>query len=766
MAGTKIKKYSSLGKAYQRQKLIDVKGKKPFYSTELAINEEAIYKRMKLVPYSPDKLLSKKKIDIFNEMMTDDEISAAVDELKLLRLSKGWEIEAASDSSLDRQIRDEVEYNLENIEGSFDDDLREMMGALEMGVSVNEMVWNPWEKGKYAGTNPHIRLQSIKSLNPKYLNLFTDDFNNILQNGVVNISSLGYGDQYPVDKFIIYSFNKKYENIWGTSRIRELYDLWYIKKVCIRAWGIFIEKFGHPFPVLKHASGIDDKSRDYLLNVIKQIRMESGFTIPKEVELQMVEASGRSADIHEKALTWINGQIRKKIMGQTLTSDAGEKGARSLGQVHFDILQSYIEHLGKDVADKAVNQQIIQRLVDYNHPDVEDYPIFKFKPMVEDDITEKIKVYYDGIDRQVVKPIPEDEERIREFTGFPPRKVEETPAAAVADPTIPGDTGVTTKNIEVYAEADIKKYQEKIFTGVSRRKFTVYEESVDFAEIKSTTQSTQDKYIVKAGGIIKSGIDDMIRAIQRNKIVENKNYDAIKSLSFYADAVGALKGTFTDMLRETYENAMRQAKQEIINKKRRARRYSDVLKFQYDIDLRKINPTEALAFFDSKAFDMAGIERDNITKKVKVILYNSIKSGASLRDTINQIQTDTQEYYDAGQTDEDALKGYRLENVIRTNITEAMNEGRKAYFEDPALDGYVQAYQYSAILDNRVRPNHACMDGRIYSVTSPVWDRHTPPNGYNCRCLLIPVTQDEEYEESPMPPKSCDPDEGFDKPGM
>jgi SPP1 gp7 family putative phage head morphogenesis protein len=494
--------------------------------------------------------------------------------------------------------------------------------------------------------------------------------------------------------------------------------------------------------------------------------MESGFTIPKEVELQMVEASGRSADIHEKALTWINGQIRKKIMGQTLTSDAGEKGARSLGQVHFDILQSYIEHLGKDVADKAVNQQIIQRLVDYNHPDVEDYPIFKFKPMVEDDITEKIKVYYDGIDRQVVKPIPEDEERIREFTGFPPRKVEETPAAAVADPTIPGDTGVTTKNIEVYAEADIKKYQEKIFTGVSRRKFTVYEESVDFAEIKSTTQSTQDKYIVKAGGIIKSGIDDMIRAIQRNKIVENKNYDAIKSLSFYADAVGALKGTFTDMLRETYENAMRQAKQEIINKKRRARRYSDVLKFQYDIDLRKINPTEALAFFDSKAFDMAGIERDNITKKVKVILYNSIKSGASLRDTINQIQTDTQEYYDAGQTDEDALKGYRLENVIRTNITEAMNEGRKAYFEDPALDGYVQAYQYSAILDNRVRPNHACMDGRIYSVTSPVWDRHTPPNGYNCRCLLIPVTQDEEYEESPMPPKSCDPDEGFDKPGM
>lgn len=762
-----VRKYTTLGPVYQRMKVPSVKGKKPLFDTELSIDQTAIFKRMKLVPYMPDKLLTKKKIDILNQMMEDDEIDAAIDELKLLRLSKGYEVEAASDSPADKEIRDEVEWNLEHVEGSFYDDLREIMGGLEMGISINEIIWRVNPDGKYKN---HIGIANIKSKNPQYFNLYTDDFDNLRPNGVVNISSLGYGSEYPVEKFIIYSFNKKYENIWGTSRIRALYDWFYIKRVAMRSWGIYIEKFGHPFPVFTHPAGIDEGTKKYLEMVIEQIRSETGFRLPKGVELKMIEAAGRGADVHERLIEFVNKQIRKKIMGQTLTSDQGQKGTQALGNVHYDILQSYLDHLGQDVAEKAVNKQLITRLVDYNHPNVESYPIFKFKPIIEDDIPKNIEIYYGGIDRQAIKPIPEDEEKIREYIKFPPRNVEANPAAVVADPTIPGQTKPTAaanvgQNVEIFTVADVRRYADKIFTGVNRRKFTTYEEVVDFAEIKSRNETVTEKYAVRAGAFIKAGINDMVKNIQRIQILEKKDFRAVNTVQFPADATGAIKNVFAEMLKETFQDGMAQGRREVTQKKRRARKHGEVLRFQYDLDLRKITPTEALDYFDAKAFDMAGIERGNITDKVKIILYNALKTGASIRDTMTQIESDLEEYYIIGEVSDAAMQGYRIETVIRTNLNEAVNEGRKAMFEAPELEGYVTAYQYSAVLDDRVRQNHLAGDGLIFPVMSPVWDHHTPPMGFNCRCLLVPVTEDEQYEISRLP-AAFHPDAGFGKPGL
>ena len=39
-------------------------------------------------------------------------------------------------------------------------------------------------------------------------------------------------------------------------------------------------------------------------------------------------------------------------------------------------------------------------------------------------------------------------------------------------------------------------------------------------------------------------------------------------------------------------------------------------------------------------------------------------------------------------------------------------------------------------MDNRTRPTHAAMNGKIFPIDSPVWDVIAPPNGFNCRCRL------------------------------
>lgn len=43
---------------------------------------------------------------------------------------------------------------------------------------------------------------------------------------------------------------------------------------------------------------------------------------------------------------------------------------------------------------------------------------------------------------------------------------------------------------------------------------------------------------------------------------------------------------------------------------------------------------------------------------------------------------------------------------------------------------------YVAVMDNRVRPDHAGMNGARYPVDHEFWRNHYPPNGWNCRCTV------------------------------
>ena len=48
--------------------------------------------------------------------------------------------------------------------------------------------------------------------------------------------------------------------------------------------------------------------------------------------------------------------------------------------------------------------------------------------------------------------------------------------------------------------------------------------------------------------------------------------------------------------------------------------------------------------------------------------------------------------------------------------------------------------RYTAILDNRVRPQHRRWHGTILPVDHPWWQTHYPPNGWRCRCKAMSVS--------------------------
>jgi SPP1 gp7 family putative phage head morphogenesis protein len=85
------------------------------------------------------------------------------------------------------------------------------------------------------------------------------------------------------------------------------------------------------------------------------------------------------------------------------------------------------------------------------------------------------------------------------------------------------------------------------------------------------------------------------------------------------------------------------------------------------------------------------------------------------------------------------LPAHRIENVFRTNIGSHYARGRCEQ-QRRAVEDFPYR-MYDAVNDSRTRPAHAAMDGVVARHDDPLWSTWRPPNGYQCRCRLIALTE-------------------------
>lgn len=80
-----------------------------------------------------------------------------------------------------------------------------------------------------------------------------------------------------------------------------------------------------------------------------------------------------------------------------------------------------------------------------------------------------------------------------------------------------------------------------------------------------------------------------------------------------------------------------------------------------------------------------------------------------------------------------------FENLLRTQTQIVYNSARFKEYESPEIAEIIWGYEYMTVGDDRVRPNHAACDGVILPKEDPFWQTHWPPNGWRCRCQVVPV---------------------------
>jgi SPP1 gp7 family putative phage head morphogenesis protein len=137
---------------------------------------------------------------------------------------------------------------------------------------------------------------------------------------------------------------------------------------------------------------------------------------------------------------------------------------------------------------------------------------------------------------------------------------------------------------------------------------------------------------------------------------------------------------------------------------------------------------EFLEFLEMETYKYIGDWSYSITKKSKDELIKAIKDGKPLSSVISVLD-------DEGKR----LSDVSIERYSRTKTTEVFNKGRMEYFEST---GVVAAYQYSAIMDDVTSEICSELNGLVFEKDeAPI-----PPNHFNCRSVLIPITRFEEYK--------------------
>lgn len=153
-------------------------------------------------------------------------------------------------------------------------------------------------------------------------------------------------------------------------------------------------------------------------------------------------------------------------------------------------------------------------------------------------------------------------------------------------------------------------------------------------------------------------------------------------------------------------------------------------------DKVQLSPGEYAALVDeakTMAFSVSGIAKGDELATV----FNAILKAAESGTTFNEFKKDAAAVLERrGWTGKAA---WRAETIFRTNVQTAYSVGR--YKEMMAVKKTRPYWQYSAVNDSRTRPTHWAMNGKIYPADHPFWDTWYPPNGFNCRCGVVTLSQ-------------------------
>lgn len=258
-------------------------------------------------PDYPDR---SKLMDLYHDMMLDGHLTSITEKriLNITNLPIVWQTGTGKENEL---ITNLIETE------AFENLLRSIIESRMFGYSLN------WVDITQPGTQkPAVKLIDRRHVEPtRHLYKYKSS------------DSLNAGIDYTLPPLSNYILTAGREDDLGLLLKCAPYVLW--KRGDIGDWATFAEIFGSPLRKGKFPLG-DDQSKRELEEAMNEAGSANSVIMPDTCDIDFVSntTSTSGKGVHESFADWLNNEMSKIILGNTMTTDA--QGGNYKGEVHQD----------------------------------------------------------------------------------------------------------------------------------------------------------------------------------------------------------------------------------------------------------------------------------------------------------------------------------------------------------------------------------------------------------------------------------------------
>ncbi len=180
------------------------------------------------------------------------------------------------------------------------------------------------------------------------------------------------GEALPPAKFLRHMPRAKMGIPYRRGVARPAAWAYLIQTFTLQDWAGFSEVYGMPLRVGKYHAGASESDKRTLLKAVTAIANDAAAIIPAGMEIQFHEVSGQQgAAVFGGLLEYVDKQISKLVVGQTMTSDDGSSlgQAKIHNEVRLDILRADCAQLAA-----TATRDLVRPFVAMNYGPQDHYP--------------------------------------------------------------------------------------------------------------------------------------------------------------------------------------------------------------------------------------------------------------------------------------------------------------------------------------------------------------------------------------------------------
>lgn len=343
--------------------------------------------------------------DLFEDMKeTDGHLRSQLENRSGEVAGKEWIIQAGGDKPRDIQAAEALSEDMRAI-GNLHDTIEHQLTVVPDGYAPTEMIWGPSKHGTIAPLRfinvPHRRILFDKAGTQR-----------LVTNG-----HLWDGEELRAGGWWFATRRHRLIQCAGLMRTAVWWSLF--KRMAVRDWVAFCERFGLPLPIGKYPDNMVEKEKEALRRAVRLIGRDGYATFSElgNIEFAKVEVGG-AQEVHPALADFCNAEISKLISGATLTSGEGSSaGSYALGKVHQNVAFSLVVSDAMRIAN-GFAEEIGKPYVKWNFPDAQP-PRLRVNVVQEMDPQLRLNVYDFALNKLGLSA-SKDQAR-QEFQIKPPR---------------------------------------------------------------------------------------------------------------------------------------------------------------------------------------------------------------------------------------------------------------------------------------------------------------------------------------------------------